>query len=93
MNLEQKRKEIDCIDAEIVALLVRRTEAARSIGELKTKAGLPIIDSRREEEVLRRIALVRPDGEGSIERIYRQILDESVRTQMAAVTAGSETVK
>jgi len=83
MRLEESRKQIDEIDSEIVALLNRRALVSRQIGELKTRAGLPVVDSDREEVVLRRI--VRDNAgaidPGSLTRIYREVLEESRRIQ------------
>lgn len=83
MRLEESRKLIDEIDSEIVALLNRRASISRHIGELKTRAGLPVVDAEREEVVLRKIAR---DNAGAIDaksltRIYREVLKESRRIQ------------
>jgi len=91
MRLEESRKLIDDIDSEIVALLNRRASVSRRIGELKTRAGLPVIDSDREEVVLRKI--VRDNaGEmdpGSLMRIYREVLEESRRIQTTVLLSFS----
>lgn len=83
MRLEESRKLIDEIDSQIVALLNRRASVSRCIGELKTRAGLPIFDSQRETLVLKKV--VRDNaGEfdsGSLMRIYREVLEESRRIQ------------
>ena len=83
MRLEESRKMIDEIDSEIVALLNRRASISRRIGELKTRAGLPVLDAEREESVLRKIA---GDNAGELDaksliRIYREVLKESRRIQ------------
>jgi len=49
MRLEESRRIIDEIDSEIVALLNRRASICRRIGELKTRAGLPVLDRDRED--------------------------------------------
>jgi chorismate mutase len=91
MRLEESRRIIDEIDTEIVALLNRRASVSRRIGELKTRAGLPIFDVEREEVVLRKI--VRDNaGEldaGSLRRIYREILEESRRIQTSVLLSVS----
>ena len=84
MKLEDSRRLIDEVDAEILVLLKRRAALARRIGELKLRAGLPVVDPMREDVVLGRA--VRENGgemcEGALRRIYREILDESQRIQM-----------
>ena len=91
MRLEDSRKLIDDIDSEIVALLNRRASLSRRIGELKTRAGLPVVDLDREEVVLRKI--VRDNaGEidpGSLMRVYREVLEESRRIQTTVLLSFS----
>lgn len=74
--LNRLRREIDGIDAEIVALLRRRAEYAREIGMEKRRNGCPIYDPSRERELLD--SLDRCDaGElpsGALRNIYREIL-------------------
>lgn len=88
MNLDDYRKEIDAIDTEIIALLNRRAEAAKGIGLIKAKAGLPILDRIREVEILRRLT---DESQGSFDtsamaRIYGEILIESRRVQGEAIS-------
>jgi len=91
MRLEDSRKLIDEIDSEIMTLLNRRASLSRRIGELKTRAGLPVVDLDREEVVLRKI--VRDNaGEmdpGSLMRIYREVLEESRRIQTTVLLSFS----
>ena len=98
MSLEECRNNIDAIDAEIMVLLNRRAEMSRRVGWIKTKAGLPIIDMRREDVILRRVVR---DNAGAISsdtilRIYGEILSESRRIQIAiaaGATADGEVVR
>jgi len=83
MNLQESRKKIDAIDEQIVALLNRRAAEVRQIARLKSAAGLPTIDSRREDEIYRRVAA---ENYGQIDndalmRIFEQIVAESRRIQ------------
>ncbi len=79
MKLEEWRNEIDLLDAEIIKLLNQRAMIVRKIGMLKTKAGLPIIDSDREERIMRNIRLNNQGilEESSLVGIYRKIIYES----------------
>lgn len=84
MMLEDWRREIDEIDSQIISLLNRRARAAQSIGAIKAKAGLPIVDTEREDEVLRRVANA---NEGILENetileIYGKILQKSRQIQI-----------
>lgn len=87
MNLEESRKQIDELDAMIVELLNRRAALARRIGRIKMQAGLPILDREREEIVLR-LVVHENTGEmddGSLTRIYREILNECRLIQNIAI--------
>ena len=52
--LEQAREIINEVDSEMARLFVRRMEAAAMVAEYKKEHGLPVLDSVREEQVLRR---------------------------------------
>ena len=85
MQLEECREKIDAIDTEILRLLNMRASLSKRVGRIKASAGLPIIDLRREDIVLRRVVRnsageISPD---SISRIYAEILAESRRIQLA----------
>lgn len=79
MKLEEWREEIDLIDDEIIKLINQRVRIVKKIGTLKAKAGLAIVDSEREENVLRKVSLKNNGvlSNRSITRIYRKILHES----------------
>lgn len=79
MKLEDWRKEIDEVDSEIVRLLAQRTRIAKKIGKLKAKAGISVIDPKREEEILK-VACLNASADindSSILNIYGRILQES----------------
>jgi chorismate mutase len=83
-NLDNWRSEIDDIDREIMALLNRRASVARDVGRVKARAGLPVVDIEREDEILRRVVA---RNEGLLENetvlgIYRRILETSREIQI-----------
>lgn len=87
MKLADCRREIDSIDAEILSLLNRRAEVAEKVGLLKAKAGIPIVDLDREDEILHKIlrgkkGLLEDD---SIVKIFCQIILESRHIQVKAI--------
>lgn len=76
-RLGELRREIDEIDAQIVALLDRRAEAALRIGVCKKEAGIPSpLDAAREAEVLARVRDTRrgPFPYNILISIYREII-------------------
>jgi monofunctional chorismate mutase len=87
MKLEDWRKEIDEIDSQIVGLLNQRAQAAHSVGVLKAKAGLPVVDTEREDEVLRKIK-ARNAGNFDDElliKLYRNIMQKSRHIQIQTI--------
>lgn len=83
MKLDDCRKVIDEIDSQILILLNRRAGLSQRIGLMKTSAGLPIVDEKREDTVIRRLVRENPGdlGDAALTNIYREILDESRRIQ------------
>ena len=53
-NLEDIRKQIDAIDAQMAPLFEQRMELSRRIGAYKRTFGLELRDIAREEEIVRR---------------------------------------
>lgn len=52
-SLDRARKEINKIDAEMAELFEKRMQAVGAIAEYKAERGLPILDEKREAEVIR----------------------------------------
>jgi len=84
MKLEDWRKEIDSIDSEIVKLIAQRARVVKKIGVLKAKAGINVIDAKREEEILKEACLNSGGDleESSILNIFERILHESRQIQI-----------
>ena len=75
-GLKSRRKNMDTVDEQIISLLRKRMELSSEIGKMKKKENLPVIDPKRELEVLSKISLEMPYAE-SIESVYYKILEES----------------
>ena len=76
-ELEGIRREIDALDARIVALLNERARLGRAIGHAKAQAGWSgIRDPRREREVLLRVSMANggPLAEADLVAIYRRVI-------------------
>lgn len=52
-GLQEARKIINEVDAQMAELFARRMEAAELVADYKKEHGLPILDAAREEEVIR----------------------------------------
>jgi len=79
------REEINGLNAQIVELLARRVEVARSIGKAKREQDVPIVDRAREAKVYERVRELATerglDPEG-VERVFREIVDLCTRAQL-----------
>ena len=52
MELNELRNQIDQIDEEMAVLFEKRMKIVKQIGEYKKENNLPILDKKREEEVI-----------------------------------------
>ena len=57
-SLEEVREKINEIDAKMAALFEERMHAAKLVAEYKKEHGLPILDARREKEIIEKNALM-----------------------------------
>ena len=62
-SLDEARKEINRIDAEMAKLFEERMGAAKIIAEYKKERGLPILDEQREREIIKKNSLLISDEE------------------------------
>lgn len=60
-QLDKQRAIIDKIDDEIAALFIIRMEACKNIALIKHRAGVPVLNTDRERQVLDRIMGGMPD--------------------------------
>lgn len=61
-KLEDARRVINEVDAEMASLFVKRMRAAEAVYEYKREHGLPILDEKREREVIDRNSSLVEDG-------------------------------
>ena len=80
MSLDDLRKEIDELDAELVRLLNERLKRALEIGELKAQGDAEVYVPAREKAVLDRVNLLNdgPLPTGALGAIYREIMSASL---------------
>lgn len=82
MDLKDIRTEIDAIDRELLALLIKRMDLAESVIQTKIANNLPVLNSQREEEILKSISENTPvPYRPFVLEIYRGILAESKNYQ------------
>ncbi|TDZ80997.1 Intracellular chorismate mutase [Mycobacteroides salmoniphilum] len=61
-DIDELRKEIDRLDAEILAAIKRRTEVSREIGKARMASGGPRLVHSREMKVLERFSELGQEG-------------------------------
>ena len=83
-SLTDLRTQIDDIDAQWVALMAKRTQLTRQIGELKAQAGLPIYAPEREAAMIeqrRQQAEALGVSPVMVQDILRRVMRDSYYTQ------------
>ena len=56
MELDELRIKIDAIDDDLLDLFIKRMNLSRKVAEYKKENGLPVLNSKREGDILRRIS-------------------------------------
>ena len=75
MPLEQLREKIDRVDSRIVALLEERSDLAKKVGEAKRKHGLPMVDPKREQEVIIKVTERTKLNKGFVKNLFERIIE------------------
>ncbi len=77
MEIADWRRKIDELDEQIIRLINQRAEAARAIGEIKQKTGLPVYEPQREKDVFDHVRRTNPGPltEAEIVDVYERIID------------------
>ncbi len=60
-NIEELRKEINEINTQLLDLFIRRMEVSKEVALYKQANNLPILDRKREEEILQNVVDKTPD--------------------------------
>ena len=72
MELNELRNQIDQIDKEMAVLFEKRMKIVKQIGEYKKENNLPILDKKREEEVIEKNSKYLHDEH--LIRLYKEFL-------------------
>lgn len=87
-GFEAYRKQLDCIDDELLRLLSRRMEISREIGEVKREKGLAVFQPFRYNEIMERCVEICEDGKldaDAVRLIFETIHSESMRQQLSVM--------
>ncbi len=84
---KKERQKIDQLDQQIIELLEERFDTVQKIAEKKQQANLTILDSKREQEVLEKVAryVENPKYTSYIQEIYTQFMEVSKKYQQAQI--------
>jgi chorismate mutase/prephenate dehydratase len=90
MTLEEIRREIDKIDAQLLPLFLRRMECTEKVAAVKREAGLPVRNEEREQQILDDAARKARKYGGEARILYSALLALSRAAQHRLLGAGSE---
>ncbi len=94
-ELDILREQIDIIDEKFIELFESRMDISSKIGYLKAQKGMEILDSKREEEVIKKGISKLRDKELSceLEIFLRNIMELSKRVQERRTNQVRKTTK
>lgn len=91
MDIQKLREEINQIDTQLVELFIKRMDTAANIAKYKLENQLPVFDSRRERDVLNRIAeLAGEKMEPYTNRLFNTLFDLSRAYQNQLIPHNSQ---
>lgn len=85
MDLNDIRKEIDVIDDELIRLLEKRMDCAKAVGEYKQKHNIPILDQKRQQEILDTVEKKCSKYKSQIKFLFEDIMNVSRMSQTRIV--------
>lgn len=78
LNLDQLRRQIDDIDTQITDLFKKRMETALEVAKYKQENGIPVLNDRREKEVLHKVSeQIGEPFDGYARLLFNTIFDAS----------------
>lgn len=87
-ELEALRREIDAIDAQILALVTARVRVVLRVGDVKRAIDAPVYDPERERAMIERLSdrAEPPLDRSTVRRIFERLIDESRRIEQRHVS-------
>lgn len=77
-DLNKLREEINKIDEQLLDLIAQRIGVVKAVGEYKKEKGLPVVDKKREEELLQKLILRGEKyslGESIIRKVWKNFFE------------------
>lgn len=88
MDLVELRKQIDAIDSQLIPLLLDRMEVAKGVAEYKVNNGIPVLNEKREQEILDNVAEKCGEQGEAIKTVFSSIMDASRALQHKIIGGG-----
>lgn len=88
MDLLELRNEIDKLDDELIPLLLRRMDISRQVAEYKVKNGIPVLNEKRELEILDDVASKCGEQGEAMKTVFSAIMDASRALQHKIIGGG-----
>lgn len=81
-SLGDIRKEIDSIDSQLLPLFLRRMDCSEAVAKIKIRDGLPVLNTQREEEIIRTVGEKAGDMAWAAQAMYSAIMALSRQRQL-----------
>ncbi|KGM98431.1 chorismate mutase [Clostridium novyi A str. 4552] len=87
-DLKELRDNIDSIDKELIALFQKRMETVLKVAEYKKKNNIPILNSNREDEVIKKNSkfIYNEDLKKSVEEFLKDVMKISKDLQAKKIS-------
>lgn len=86
--LDEVRKEIDEIDEKLLPLIVKRMDAAKKVAAIKKEHNIPVLNSQREEEILKEMGEKGGEYASAVKIAYSTFMDISRALQHEILGSG-----
>ena len=90
MTLDEIRKKIDEIDAQLLPLFLARMECAKEVAAIKKRENIPVFNPKREQEILDCVEKESGEYGGEVRILYSNMMDMSRALQHAMLGSGAE---
>lgn len=85
MDIDNKRKTIDEIDSELFSLFAKRMRVSEEIARIKSEGNISILNTQREEEVLKNAESAVPDEYVTYAQTFANFVMELSRTRQRSI--------
>ena len=90
MDINSLREEIDALDEQITALIIKRMDCPINIAHIKASNGLAVLDKQREKDLLNKIYNNSKKYKNECVSIFEKIIDISKIIQETEIQSISE---